>query len=118
MQFVHAFPHILQATWEADPYKIPFQVSKLDITDAYHCGILRLSQVGAFAYSIPVASDNDFIIICIDMVLPMGWVESPKIFCAFLETLTYMENSFVHTLLPVPWYGTISKISKTGLGSP
>ena len=53
MQFGNAFPRILQAIWEADPVKVPVRVSKLDVIYAYHCGTLRPSQVGAFAYIIP-----------------------------------------------------------------
>ena len=75
-------------------------------------------QVGAFAYVIPSAADNDCIIICIDMVLPMGWVESTKFFCAFLETLTDVENALVHTSLIVPGYVAIIKNLKIWPGPP
>ena len=75
MQFRPALPHILQVIWEADPTKGPVWVSKLDVTDAYHCGRLQLSQVGAFACVLPWAPDDDCIIICVDLVLTMGWVD-------------------------------------------
>ena len=78
MQFGCAFSHILQAIWEADPVQGPVRVSKLDVTDAYRSGTLCQSQLGAFAYVIPLAANNDCIIICIDLVLPVGWVDSPK----------------------------------------
>ena len=48
----------------------------------------------------------------------MGWVESPKFFCTFLETLTDVPNVLIHTLVPVPGYGAISKIPETGQGPP
>ena len=48
----------------------------------------------------------------------MGWVDSPKFFCALLETLTDVANSLVHTLLPVPGYSYIFKTPKTRPGSP
>ena len=86
MQFVIAFPGILQAIWEADLEEGPVQVAKLDVMDMYHCGTLNPSQVGAFAYAIPSVPNNDVILICIDLVLPMVWVDSPKFFCAFSET--------------------------------
>ena len=53
MQFGRAFPRILQAIWEADPVEGPVRVSKLDVTDAYHRGTLKPSQLGAFAYVVP-----------------------------------------------------------------
>ena len=118
MQFVCAFPRILQAICEADQVQGPDRVSNLDVTDAYHCGTLWLDQVGAFAYVVPAASENNCVIICINLVLPMGWVDSPNYFCAFSETLTDMANALVHTLLLVPAYGVISLVLKTGLGPP
>ena len=86
------------------------------MTDAYHRGTLRPAQVGAFAYFVPSASEDNCAIICIDLVLPMGWVDSPKYFCAFSETLTDVATALVHTLLPVPAYGAISEIPETGPG--
>ena len=113
MQFGRAFPRILQAIWEADPAEGPVRVSKLDVTDAYHRGTLKPSQVGAFAYVVPSVPEDDAILICIDLVLPMGWVDSPKFFCAFSETLTDVANTLVYADLPVPAYGAISALPAT-----
>ena len=107
LQFFRAFPCILQAVWEADPVQGMVRVSKLDAIDAYHCGTVKPSQVGAFAYVIPLASGDKVPIICINLVLPMGWLDSPKFFCAFLETLTDVANPLVDTNLPVPSYSMI-----------
>ena len=63
MQFGRASPHIIQAIWEADMEEGPVRVSKLDLTDAYHHGTLKSSQVGTFAYVIPLVPDDDVIII-------------------------------------------------------
>ena len=78
---------MFQAIWEADTSEGPVWVSKIDVTDAYHPGTLRMSQVGAFVYVVPSTPDDNIIIICIDMVLPMGWVDSPKFFCAFSDII-------------------------------
>ena len=102
MKFGCTFPCTIQTIWESDPYKGPTRVSKLDVMDTYHCGTLWPSQVGAFTYVIPSISDNDCIITCIDLVLPIGWVDSSKFFCMFSETLTYVANTLVHMLIPVP----------------
>ena len=72
MQFGRDFPCILHAIWEADPVKGPIQVLKLDVTDAYHRGTCRPSQVAAFAYVVPSVLGNDGFIICINLVLSMG----------------------------------------------
>ena len=83
LQFGWVLPCNLQAVWEADPIQGPVRVSKLDITDAYHRGIVKPVQVGAFAYVIPSAPWYKGIYICIGLVLPMRWVDSPKFFYAF-----------------------------------
>ena len=51
--------------------------------------------MGAFANVVLLLPDDDFIKICIDLVLLMGWVDSPKCFCALLETLTDVANALV-----------------------
>ena len=118
MQFNIAFPHILREIWDADPEEGPVRVSKLDVTDTYHRGTLQPSQVGAFAHDILSVIDDDVIIICIDMVLPMGCVESPKFFWYFSETLTDVANALVNADLPVPAYGDISALPDIDLGPP
>ena len=114
MQFGRAFPRILQTIWESDPDKGPVRVSNMDVIDVYHRGMLQPSQVGDFAYVIPSTDYDDCIIICIGLVLPMGWMDSPKYFCAFSDTLMNVANTLVYTWLPVPGYGVISKIPDTG----
>ena len=69
-------------------------------------------------YVIPSAPGDEGIFICIDLVLLMGWVDSPKLFCTFSETLTDVANALVDSELPVPEYGAISKIPSTGPGPP
>ena len=118
LQFGRAFPRILQAVCEADPVQGPVRVSTLDVTDAYHRGTVKPVQVGAFAYVIPSAPGDEGIFICIGLVLPMGWVDSPNCFCAFLGTLTDVANALVNSELPVPSYGAISEIPATGPGPP
>ena len=82
MQFGCALPHILQSIWEEDPVKGTVLVYNMDFTDAYDCGTFRMYQVVSFAYVVPSAAADDCVIICIDLVLMMVWVDSPKYFCA------------------------------------
>ena len=63
-----------------NPIQGPVRVSKLEVTDAYHRGTVKPAEVGAFAYVIPSAPGDEGIFICIDLVLPMGWVDSPQVF--------------------------------------
>ena len=48
----------------------------------------------------------------------MGWVDSPKFFCSFLETLEDVANALVDTELPIPAYVAIEKISTIGTPPP
>ena len=88
-------------------------MSKLDVTDAYHRVTVEPAQVGAFAYVIPSAPGDEGIFICIDLVLPMRWVDFPKFFWAFLETLTDVANTLVGSELPVPSYWAIYEVPST-----
>ena len=74
--------------------------------------------MGAFAYFVSAAADDDCVIIGIHLVLPMGWVDSPKYLCAISETLTDVANALVHTSRPVPAYGAISEIPEPSPGPP
>ena len=77
---------------------MPVQVSTLYVTDVYCHSNLRPYQVGALAYVIPSSETDDCIIICINLVLTMGWVDPPKYFCEFSETLTDLVNELVHRI--------------------
>ena len=77
-----------------------------------------MSQVEAFSNVIILATYDSFIIIWINKVLIMGWVESTKFFCDFMKILMDMSNTIANTLLPMPWYVTIINIPKTGPGLP
>ena len=83
-----------------------------------HRGTVKPAQVGTFAYITPLAPGDKGRIICIDLVLLMGWVDSPKFFCAFLEMLTDTANALVDKDLPVPSYSAISDIPGTGPPPP
>ena len=118
MQFWHALPRIIQVLWEAYLFEGPVRVPKLGVTNVYHCDTLRPPQVSAFAYIIPLVPDYDGIIICINMVFLVVLVDSPKFFCAFSDILTNVVNALIDTVLPVPEYGTIAKITATSTGPP
>ena len=117
-QFGSTFPRILRTIWKVDPSKGPVRASNMDVTDAYHHGTLRPYQVGVFTCVILLAADDDCIIVSIDLVLPMVWVDSPKFFRAFSETLTEVANALIHTSLLVPGHGAVANIPESGPGLP
>ena len=83
MQFGRASPRILPTVWEAEPVQGPIWVSKLDAIDTYHHGTVKLAQVDAFAYVIPLALGDEGKIICIELVLPIGGSTSPSFSACF-----------------------------------
>ena len=85
MKFGRAFPCTLESIWEADPVQGPVQVLKIDVTYLYRPGTLWTSQVGGFMYVIPSATGDKGCIICITLVLPLGWVDSPKFSAHYLR---------------------------------
>ena len=74
--------------------------------------------MAAFAYTITPETNEYFIIIRTDLVLPMGWVDPAKFFCMLLETMTDVANALVHAMLPVPGYVAITKTPETGPDLP
>ena len=51
-------------------------------------------------------------------MLLVVWMDSPKFFCAFSETLTNVAIALVDADLPVPAYGVISALPATEPGPP
>ena len=97
MQFGSCLPRLLQKIWEADPLEGPVFLSKWDISDAFHRCPIRAEDVGAFSYVVPPIPSDTHPLLCIDLVLPMGWVNSPDLFCASSETVTDLANKAFHS---------------------
>ena len=56
---------------------------------------------------------DDWVIICIKLVIHMGWVDYPTLFLAILERLTKFSNTLLNTFILLPMYREIIKILKT-----
>ena len=96
MQFGPCLPRLLQKIWEADPAEGRVLLSKWDVSDAFHRCPLRPADVGAFAYVVPPLPGDATTYLCVDLVLPMGWVNSPPFFCAASETAADLANVYLH----------------------
>ena len=88
MQFGSCLPRLLQRIWEADPTDGPVFISKWDISDAFHRCHIHPEDVRTFAYVVPPIPSDQEPLLCIDLVLSMGWVNSPDQFCAMSKTVT------------------------------
>lgn len=104
-QFGSCLPRLLQKLWEGDPSDGPVFLSKWDISDAFHRYNLKAGDVGAFAYLVSALPSDAAILICIDLVLPMGWVNSPDLFYSTSETVADVANPFINQPeTPTPAY--------------
>ena len=105
MQFGPCLPHILQQIWEGDPQDGPFYLSKWDISDGFRRCVLCPADVVAFSYVVtPLPSYTD-IYLCVDFVLPMGWVSSSPFFCTASKTAADLANAYLaDDCLPTPEY--------------
>ena len=104
----------LQKIWEADPADSSVYLSKWDVSNAFHRCNLRPSDVKSFAYVVPVLSSDPDVLICINLVLPMGWVNSPDLFYSTLETVADIANQLLSKpATPTPIYGATKHIYHT-----
>ena len=114
MQFGPCLPRILQQIWEADPQDVSVYFSKWDIIDAFHPCVLRPADIGSFSYVVPPLPSDTTIYLCVDLVLPMGWVSSPPFFGAASETASDLANFYMaNNFLPKygPTLGTYSTVT-------
>ena len=87
MQFGACLPWFLQKIWEADPFDGPVWLYKWDISDTFHQCLLHLGDIGTFAYVVPSLPTDIYILLCIDLVLPL--------FCASSETVADVANGYM-----------------------
>ena len=120
MQFGSCLPRLLQKIWETDPKEVPVLISKWDILDAFHRCHICPEDVGAFTYVVPPIPLDPEPLLCIDLVLPMGWVNPPDLFCATSETVTNQSNiTFCSDSTPqLPYYLPTAGLYKAFTAQP
>ena len=102
MQFGTCLSHILQKIWEANPADAPVWLFKWGISDTFHRCNLLPSDIRKFTYVVPPLLVDPNVLICIELVIPMGWVNSPELFCSTSETVA--NNSDGYALDPSPYF--------------
>ena len=95
MQFWAYLHRFLQKIWESEPSDGPMWLSKWDIFDAFYRCLLRPGEIGAFTYVVPPLPTEISTLLCIDLVIPMGWVNSPDTFCMASETIADVANGYL-----------------------
>ena len=91
MQFGRTLHRLLQRIGEADPRHGPVHLIKVDISDGFYRVHVNPDHAVRLGVSFPPAPDGTRLV-AFPMVLPMGWVNSPPLFCAVTETITDISN--------------------------
>ena len=90
-----ALDRLLYRIRHANPAYGPTYASKIDISDGFY----RIPLDGNTAPNLSVmlpALPGEPSLVGIPLALPMGWVESPPIFCSFTETIADLANHRYH----------------------
>ena len=101
MQFGHALDRILREILLADPELGPIYLSKLDISDGFYCIWLVLEDIPKLGVVFPV-KEGEEPLVAFPLVLPMGWANSPPIFCAATETAADLANTAISSSIVAP----------------
>jgi len=91
MQFGRAFERVVRHIVLADPKHGPVKLIKVDCSDGfYRCGV-RLEDVVKLGVVLP-SLPGEAPLVALPLALPMGWKNSPPIFCAATETVADVAN--------------------------
>ena len=96
MQFGKALNRILQRIQAANPRYGPVYMSKIDVADAFYRINLNPADSIQMGVLFPTKK-GERKLIGFPLVLPMGWVESPPVFCAGTKTIADLANSTLAT---------------------
>ena len=94
IHFGACLAHLLQKVWKADPEDCLFWLSKWYISDAFNRCNLRPTNIGNFTYDVPPLLADLTVLICINLVILMGWVNSLALFLSTLDTVAYNANGY------------------------
>lgn len=95
MQFGRALDRILHKIRHSNPKFGPVYLLKIDISDGFYRVGLAPSTAPGLGVVLPQAPNEQETLVAIPLSLPMGWVESPPVFCAVTETATDLANSML-----------------------
>ena len=91
MQFGRALQRVLRLVAQADPRHGPVHLSKTDIADGFYNVRLALADLAALGVAIPDGPNGEHLV-AFPLALPMGWVNSPPLFCSATETVADLTN--------------------------
>ena len=68
---------------------------KWDISDAFHRCLSLPGDIGASTFVVALIPTDISNLLCIGLVLPIGWFNSPYMFCAASETVADVTNGYL-----------------------
>jgi hypothetical protein len=99
MQFGRTLERLIAQVVHSNPRYGPVQFIKIDIADGFYRVWLRLEDSFKLAVTIP-SHPHEPDLVAIPLSLPMGWTQSPPVFCAVTETIADIANRRLHTRFP------------------
>ena len=75
--------------------------SKLDISDGFWRLVIDSQDCYNFAYVLPQPTGKPLHLM-IPAAVQMGWIESPRLFCAAMESAQDLTQHFVDSAIPLP----------------
>jgi hypothetical protein len=101
MQFGKAVERLLQAGVRANPKFGPLLQYKLDISDGFYW--IALSTLGSQRLGVLLPQFPGLPpLVAFPLVLPMGWTDSPSLFCAFTESICDLANEEIRKNVRYP----------------
>ena len=94
MQFGRAADRLFHSILTADPSHGPIFTMKHDIADGFYRTFTQPTAALALAMVMPVLPGEEPLI-AMPLALPMGWTESPPLFCSLTETVVDLANTHV-----------------------
>jgi hypothetical protein len=99
IQFGRALRRILSTVHQADTRLGTVFLSKIDIADGFYRIWVNANDVPKLGVVVPTLPVQPKII-DFQLVLPMGWMQSPPLFTAATETVADLANQELHDLAP------------------
>ena len=96
MQFGHALDRILREILFSSPKHGPVHMIKLDLKDGFYRIGLIVDDIPKLGVIFPTLPGEEPLI-AFPLVLPMGWKNSPPIFCTATETIADIANARINT---------------------
>ena len=99
MQYGQALDCLIREIVYGDPALGYVYVLKADVSDGFYCIGLRPEDAPKLGLILPSGEEEEPMV-AIPITLPMGWKNSPPLFCMATETVADLANEALRTHQP------------------